>query len=496
MHRPVPAAKYATGMNADASRRYRLYPTAVEAERLAAWAHTCRSVWDVALAQRQFLFGQRGVTLRASRQCRYLTAARAELDWIADLPAQAAQQVLAHLDRAYDNWWNPQHPAGPPKFKKRSEHLSMSFPGQALATRKLNYRWAEVRLPKLGWIRFRLSRPLSGPVRNATVSRDALGWHVAFGVASGQRSIPPNGLPGCGVDFGIACSAFVSTETRPRVLPSTLTEGEQRRLLGLERRKARQVQWARKHNQGRYSRRLRRTIREVARLKARQARRRDDFTHKLTTDLAKTHGWIGIEDLRVKDLTASAKGTALAPGRNVKAKAALNRRILDNAPAKRRRQLAYKATRFGSELRLVPPAGTSQTCSVCGARDPQSRPGCGREFACTACGHHAHADRNAAQNIEHLAARRAVNSTRSHFRVARPASHMREPLVGTPPRPRPRVSGPPAEEDVKGSTCLHNDDSPCRPTRAPAFLPSAGGLIGVESQIQDNVLLESGATQR
>ena len=103
-------------------------------------------------------------------------------------------------------------------------------------------------------------------------------------------------------------------------------------------------------------------------------------------------------------MTASAKGTALAPGHNVKAKAGLNQNILDNAPGERRRQLAYKAARFGSELRLVPPVGTSQTCSACRVRDRESRPGCGREFACTACGFQAHADRNAAQNIEVLAA--------------------------------------------------------------------------------------------
>ena len=121
-----------------------------------------------------------------------------------------------------------------------------------------------------------------------------------------------------------------------------------------------------------------------------------DLTHKLTTDLAKRHGWVGIEDLRVKRMTASAKGSALAPGRKVQAKAGLNRGILDNAPGERRRQLAHKTTEFGSELRLVPPIGTS---------------------------------RNAALNIEALAAGWAVISTRSHPMVARPArSRMREPL--------------------------------------------------------------------
>ena len=52
-------------------------------------------------------------------------------------------------------------------------------------------------------------------------------------------------------------------------------------------------------------------------------------------------------------MTRSAKGTALAPGRGVTAKAGLNRGILDNTPHERRRQLAYKAPRFGSELRVV-----------------------------------------------------------------------------------------------------------------------------------------------
>jgi putative transposase len=416
-------------MKANMGRRYRLYPTVGQAERLTGWGHTCRAVWNVALAQRQFVYAQRGIRLRAAGQHRQLTDARAELDWLANLPAQSAQQVLAHLDRAYDNWWNPDHPAGPPRFKKRRDKLSVPFPGQAVAVRKLNNRWAEVRLPKVGWVQLRLSRPLGGAVRNATVSHDALGWHVAFGVATGAKPVAPNRLPGCGVDFGVACSAYVSTEAAPRLMPPTLTEGERRRLLGLERRKARQIRWARRYNQGGYSGRLRRTIAEIARLRARQARRRADFTHKLTTDLAKRHGWVGIEDLRVAAMTASARGNMEQPGSSVRAKAGLNRAVLDNIPGERRRQLAYKAPRFGSELRLVPPQATSETCATCGHRDAASRPGCGRVFACTGCGHQAHADANAARNIEQLAAGRAVGSTRSHPRVARPArSRMREPL--------------------------------------------------------------------
>jgi putative transposase len=302
-------------------RRYRAYPTPEQAGRLVEWGHCRRAVWNLALEQRQYLYRHRGLTLRANMQGVQLTHARGELPWLADLPAQSAQQVLRQLDRAYDNWWNPQHPAGPPTFRKRSNGLLVPFPGQAIAVRKRNRKGAEVRLPKIGGVRFRLSRPLGGVVRNATMRRDGLGWHVSFGIAADTAPVAPNGLPGCGLDFGVACSAWVSDETSPRLLPLTLTAGEQRRLVGLERRKARQLRWAKRHNRGRYSPRLRRTLAQIAALRARQARRRLDFTHKLTTDLAKSHGWIGIEELRVKGMIRSAKGTPLAPGRRVRAKA-------------------------------------------------------------------------------------------------------------------------------------------------------------------------------
>jgi putative transposase len=219
-------------MHADTGRRYRAYPTPEQAGRLTSWGHSCRAVWNLALEQRRFAWRQRGRTVRLAEQCRHLTDARADLPWLADLPAQSAQQVLRQLDRAYDNWWNPEHPARAPTFRKRSRDLSVPFPGQAVQVRRCSRRWAEVRLPKLGWVRFRLSRPLGGMVRNASIAKDALGWHVSFGVAIAAKPAPPNRLPSCGVDFGVACSAFVSDEREPRLMPSTLTVGQRRRLLG------------------------------------------------------------------------------------------------------------------------------------------------------------------------------------------------------------------------------------------------------------------------
>ncbi|MFD6887818.1 RNA-guided endonuclease InsQ/TnpB family protein [Streptomyces sp. NPDC059957] len=417
-------------MKADMGRRYRAYPTGDQDEVLTGWGHTARALWNVALEQRVYLWEQRRYSLRAVEQSRYLTSARHELDWIGQFPAQAGQQILRSLDRAYDNFWNPGHAAGFPTRKKRGHRLSIPFPGQAVEVRKLNRKWAEVRLPKLGWLRFRLSRAIGGTVRNATVSRDGNGWHISFGAHTGRKPDAPNGKPACGVDFGVAASVFVSTETAPRLMPPTLTANERKRLKALEQRKSRQITYAKKHQGGKYSRRLRTTITQIAKITTRRANRRQDFTHKLTTDPAKNHGLIGIEDLRVKNMTKSAKGATESPGKNVRAKAGLNRSILDNTPGERRRQLEYKTRMYGSVLVAVPPFHTSQTCGnpACGKVDPHSRKGCGRLFACVHCGHEDDADHNASVEVEARARRTGgsdINSTRSTTTVRVPATGRR-----------------------------------------------------------------------
>ncbi|MDC0773686.1 RNA-guided endonuclease InsQ/TnpB family protein [Streptomyces sp. HD] len=380
---------------ADAGRKYRLYPTPQQAERLSKWGHTCRAVWNVALEQRLYVYKQRRKYLRADEQCRYLTRARHDLEWIGDLPSQAPQQVLRHLDQAYENFWNAEHPARFPRFKKRTSRMAIPLPGQAVRVRKLNRKWACVRIPKLGEVRFRLTRPLGGQVKAVSFRRDAIGrWYVSFSVHTGTASAPPNGQPPVGLDFGVKQSAYLSDEIAPRLMPQTLTKGERRRLAGLERRRERQIRQAKRHRGGKYSNRLRRTLRAIAELKSRQARRRADFTHKLTTDLAKNHGLVAIEDLRVKQMTRSARGTTAQPGVRVSQKAGLNRAVLDNLPGERRRQLVYKCAAYGSELVLVQPARTSQTCGACNLWDPASR--LSRDtFACTGCGHTDDADHNA-----------------------------------------------------------------------------------------------------
>jgi transposase len=157
----------------------------------------------------------------------------------------------------------------------------------------------------------------------------------------------------------------------------------------------------------------------IARLKAREADARKDWAEKLSTDLARRFDVIRLEDLRVRDMTRSAKGTSEKPGRNVRQKAGLNREILASGWGILVRRLEEKAP---GRVEKINPAYTSQRCSACGHVDPKSRES-QAVFRCTACRFTLNADMNAARNI---AAGHAVTA-RQGLPLGRPVN--REPQL-------------------------------------------------------------------
>ncbi|MGH7706365.1 MAG: RNA-guided endonuclease InsQ/TnpB family protein, partial [Vulcanimicrobiaceae bacterium] len=123
-----------------------------------------------------------------------------------------------------------------------------------------------------------------------------------------------------------------------------------------------------------------------------------DMLHKASTTISKNHAVVVLEDLRIRNMTASAKGTLDEPGSNVRAKSGLNRRILAQGWGEFRRQLDYKLAWNGGTLLLVDPRNTSRTCAACGHVSAENRQ-TQAAFRCIACGHAANADTNAAINI-------------------------------------------------------------------------------------------------
>lgn len=367
-----------------AARRYRLALRVDDRERLQHWSDSLRALWDAALEQRQTAWQRCAVSVGLADQCRDLTDARQVIPWLGDVPAQVAQQTLRDLDRAFTSFFRGQ--ARYPRFRSRRRNLGLRFP-QRVEVRRVNRRWGEVRLAKLGWVRFRWTRPPGGTIKHASVMRDALGWHISFCVELAAPPAEPNGRPPLGLDCGVA--ALVATSDGELSREEFWTEGERRRYRGLQKRLVRQ---------SRGSRRRRDTVQSIGRLRARVARRRRDALHKLPYRFATRHGLVAVEDLNVAAMTRSARGTTAEPGSRVRAKAALNREILERGWGEFRRQLDYKCRWYGSRLVAVSAAYTSQTCSACKVVDAKSRESQAR-FHCRACGHVEHADVNAARVI-------------------------------------------------------------------------------------------------
>ena len=239
---------------------------------------------------------------------------------------------------------------------------------------------------------------------------------------------PGNG-EAVGIDRGVAVSAALSTGEMLRC--PGLTARERTRLRRLQRKLARAARGSNRRGRVRHA---------IARLRARETDRRKDWAEKTSTDIARRFDVIRVEDLHVKNMTQSAKGTRDNPGRNVRQKAGLNRGILRSGWGLLVRRLEEKAP---GRVEKVRPAFTSQRCSACGQVDRDSRES-QAVFRCTACGFACHADVNAAINI---AAGRAVTA-RGGDGVTRPVNREPQLLASLTGRWVAGILRLQAEEDV------------------------------------------------
>jgi putative transposase len=314
---------------------------------------------------------------------RELTRLRKLIPWLRDADSVGLQQTLRDLDGAFARFF-----AGEAGYPQPRHYGDDRYRVCGKASFAVDGDW--VRLPKLGWVRFRKSRdlPAGGRIMNVTVSREAAHWFVSFCVEHAlSAAVAPAGAP-VGLDLGVTQSIAFSDDTEPFQMP--VPDDTEAKFL---RRLARQVS---RKKQG--SARRRKAVERLARRKAYHARRVRDAAHKLTTKLATTRSEIHVEDLRLRNMTASAAGTVVEPGKNVGQKAGLNRSLLAQAHGQTVRLLAYKCERSGARLIFKNPAHTSQECAECHHIAPENRPS-QSVFRCVKCGHTDNADHNAARVV-------------------------------------------------------------------------------------------------
>ena len=365
--------------------RYRLLPTPAQQAVLGDHCGHSRYVWNLAVEQHQHWRPGRAAAPGYLEQCRQLTQARAEHAWLEAGSQMVQQQALRDFGAAMAAFFDPGNPAGRPTWRKAARNEGFRIvavrPGHV---RRLSRKTGEVWVPKAGWVRFRWSRPVPPAARSYRITMDRAGrWHVAFAVIPDPVSAPGNGEI-VGIDRGVAVSAALSTGELLCV--PGVTAPERARMRRLERKLARGRRGSNRRGRVRLA---------IARMRARETDRRKDWAEKASTDLARRFDLIRVEDLKIMNMTRSARGTLQEPGRNVGQKAGLTRGILRSGWGLLVRRLEQKAP---GRVEKVNPAYTSRRCSACGHVADENRKS-QAVFACTACRYSCNADVNAAKNI-------------------------------------------------------------------------------------------------
>ena len=198
---------------------YRLAPTPEQDALMSQFAGVCRLIWNLALEQRRNharrYRDMTGGALNYTAEARVMTVLRAEVDFVRAVHVTPQQRTLKALDEACRRAWKGL--GGYPKPKKKGVGDAFSFAGREVAVETINRRWGRVRLPKIGWVRFRLTRLINGHIREATVTRTELGWQVSIGCLI-NAATPDNGLT-VGIDRGVSVPLILSDGTAYRLPP-------------------------------------------------------------------------------------------------------------------------------------------------------------------------------------------------------------------------------------------------------------------------------------
>ena len=339
----------------------------------AALEH-CRNAW------------KRGHSVSLYGQYREFTAIRQDDEYWSSVSVEIGRGALRRLDRARQAFYRrckSGEKTGYPRFRsgRRWKTIEIAHPTASMVTNKSGKWVVNVKGLPILVIKPPRQLPDSRSLKTLTITRKPTGVYVSLGYEVEKEALPKSGRS-VGLDMGV----------RSRVAFSDGSFVDRRRAekdkAALQRRIARCRRGS--SNRGKL-------YRQLARLRHREATRNRNECHRITTLIVRNHDFIAVEDLRIARMTHSARGTAERPGRNVSAKAGLNRSVLEQSWGIMVSQLAYKSRWYGRELVKVDARHTSQMCSGCGLVASENRKN--KMYKCGTCGLRMDADTNAAVNI-------------------------------------------------------------------------------------------------
>lgn len=367
--------------------KFRLKTNKTIERKLAQFAGCSRLVWNKALAFQKARLNDKQSCLSYAGLTKELTQwkKQVELSFLKQVHSQALQQSLKNLSQALKEAFDKTNPKQFPKFKQKGQKDSFLYP-QGFKVDNNNSR---VFLPKIGWLRYFHSQNVIGTAKNVTVSKKGQHWYVSIQVEI-DREIPQHPSSSIvGGDLGIA--KFLTLSNQEYYEPINIFKKLKKRLAKFQKQLAKKEK---------FSNKWRRLKAKITKLYIRIANIRNDYLHKISSELSKNHAIVILEDLKIGNMSKSAKGNIENPGTNVKQKSGLNRAILDQGWGEFIRQLEYKLTWNGGQLIQVNPRNTSRKCPKCSYISAENRK-TQATFCCQqdGCNYQANADYVGSLNI-------------------------------------------------------------------------------------------------
>ena len=296
--------------------KLRLYPTAEQQQRIVQFIGAARFVYNRYLYMRQKIYTSKGKSVSAYSFIKRVVQLKRNPDyeWLKSIHSQVLQAPVLNADRAYKNFFKKL--ASFPRYKKKdAPYQSFQYPqGVKLDTEK-----RKVYLPKIGWVKVRCIRDdyKYDNIKTVTVSVESNGnYYCSILLDTPKTHEPVNNGSVVGIDLGVVIT-LTASDGKKYHMPDKLKKYEKRR-----RRLARQLSRKEKGSKNRAKAR-----RRLARAYQKERNVRLDFLHKASKDLSENQAVV-VEDLHVKNMTKSAKGTRQNPGKHVAQKRGLNRSIL------------------------------------------------------------------------------------------------------------------------------------------------------------------------
>lgn len=370
--------------------RSRLCPTKVQDAELFNQLRLCRNLYNAGLEERIGAYRKAKVTRNYYDQANTLSEIKEALPEYKGVYSQVLQDVLKRLDKAYQAFFRrvkAGQKAGFPRFQGRDRYDSFTYPQSGFS---LAQDGKSAYFSKVGNVRIRLSRPLEGKVKTATIIHDCGEWYVSY-VCEVEAQLQPMTGQSVGIDVGT--THFLITSDGEFVNNPRHFQNAMKKLRVAQRSVSRKT--------NKRSNTRRKAVRVVAKLHRKVSRQRLDFHHKQARKLVNENDLIAHENLNVGGM---GRGN-------------LARSIHDVGWSQFFQILAFKAECAGKRVVAVDPRYTSQKCNACGHTEKANRVNQAK-FVCRSCGHTANADHNAALNILGRADPLSVNVAISSAHVA------------------------------------------------------------------------------